>query len=121
VGDAGEFGVAAALLPVLGRLEAAFCAEAQDAEGTPHAALWHTGRAVAAVVVTPVPTFTPPPTAAPFPTPTPAVTPRPTVDLSGTLPSGGGSVKMSLILGGGLAAVIVVGIFGARWLWAGRR
>jgi len=30
-------------------------------------------------------------------------------------------IALPLLLGGGLAALIVVGVFGARRLWAGRR
>jgi len=122
--DDGEPGVAAALLPALGRLDVVLRGEAGGEDGTPQAELWYTGRAVPAVAVPPAPTLLPRPTATPLPTPTPAATPQPTPDFSrAPPPAAGGSmdITLPLLLGGGLAALIVVGVFGTRWLWAGRR
>jgi len=122
--DDGEPGVAAALLPALGRLDVVLRGEAGGEDGTPQAELWYTGRAVPPVAVPPAPTLLPRPTATPLPTPTPAATPQPTPDFSrAPSPTTGGSmdIALPLLLGGGLAALIVVGVFGARRLWAGRR
>jgi len=121
--DEGEPGVVAALLPALGRLDVTFRGQTNGEGETPQVDLWHTGRTVPTVVVTPVPTFTPHPTATPLPTPTPMATPRPTVDFGGAPPPTSGSmeVPLPLLLGGGLAALIVAGVFGTRLLWAGRR
>ena len=122
--EGGESGAVAALLPALGRLDVAFRGEAKGEGETRQVGLWHTGRAVPTVVVTPAPTFTPHPTATPLPTPTPTVTPQPTPDFGSVLPptaSGSMDIPLPLLLGGGLAAVIVAGAFGARLLWAGRR
>jgi hypothetical protein len=118
----GRPGMSAALFPALGRLEVAFRGEGLGQEEAGQAKLWYTSRAVPTVVVTPVPTWTPRPTATPLLTPTPAVAPSPTADLGGSpVGEGDGQVPLPLILGGGLAAVIVASAFGARLLRLGQR
>jgi hypothetical protein len=122
--DGGEPGVAAMVLPALGRLDVALRGTAGGGEETAQVDLWHTRRAVPTVVVTPVLAPIPQPTATLLPTPTPTMTPRPTPDFGRALsPTSGGSMPASLplLLGGGLAALIVVSAFALRLLWVGRR
>lgn len=122
--DAGEPGVAVALLPAMGRLSAVARGEiVVEGKGT-FVDLWHASRVVPTVIVAPAPTLTPDPTPTPPPTGTPAPTPTATPDLSGgPLPGAQRSMDLllTLALGGGLAALIVVGVFGARFILAGRR
>lgn len=114
-------GMSAALWPALGRLEVAFRGEELGQEGAGQAGLWYTSRAVPTVVVMPVPTWTPRPTATPLSTPTLVAIPSPTPDMGGSPAAGAGDgqVSLPLILGGGLAAAIVAGVFGARLLRTG--
>ena len=70
------------------------------------------------------PTTTPHVTASTLPTLSPEATPSPATDLSAEpLPGGGGSMglPLPLLLGGGLAGLLVAGIFGARLLWTKHR
>ena len=117
--------VAAALQPQLGRLDVLIEGRALTAEATLQPELWHTSRAVSSTstitVIVPgqplTPTPTPTPTSEPIVTATPDLrSGPPPVATSNPLP-----FSMSLLLAGGLAAVIVVVAFGLRLLWIGRR
>jgi hypothetical protein len=117
--------VAAALQPQLGRLDVLIKGRALTEEATPHPELWHTSRAIsttsAVTVVVPGQPVTPTPTTTA--TPEPVVTPTPDLQ-SGPPPVARSNplpFSLSLLLAGGLAAVIVVAVFGTRLLWIGRR
>ncbi len=116
-------GAAAATRPQGGRLAVAVRAQAAGNEaGTgEEAAAFAIVRTIPTVDVPalPTPAPTPTPLVTPSPTPTPTAAPSATPDLtSGPLPSDSG--YLPLILGGGLAAVVVVGVLVARGMW-GRR
>ncbi|MBN1934413.1 MAG: exo-alpha-sialidase [Anaerolineae bacterium] len=128
----GDSGLALALKPALGQLDVLFRGKMQMQDGTIQADVWHTGRTILAVgteSVVPGREATPTPVAASL-TPSPSLTllpeatPSPTPDLS-TVPllgrEGDSSLLLSLLLGGGLAALIVVGVFGAYVMWVKRR
>lgn len=136
--EPGDPGMSIALQPALGLLDAVFRGRAcgawesgaSESEGTSQAAaaaamdLWHMGRAIPPVIVTPPAVASARPTATPLPTPTPQPAPTPTPDLSaGSSPAGGGSTELPipLLLGGGLAGLIVAGVFGIRFLSVRRR
>jgi hypothetical protein len=119
-----EPGVTAGLLPALRRLEVIFRAELEGEVGTTQLGLWHTGRLVPTVAVTPVPTFvprpavtlSPTPVLAPDPTSAPGLSSAPTPTAGGSLP-----LPLPLLLAGGLAVLIVAGVLGMRLLRIGRR
>jgi hypothetical protein len=122
--DTPMTGVSAALLPASGQLDVVFRGEGKEVGEVMHRDLWHTGRAVPAVVITPMPTFTPRPTPTPLPTPVPTTHATPTPSFSTAPPqSSEGSMTdlLPLLLPGGLAAVIVAGAFGAGLLVRARR
>ena len=75
-----------------------------------------TSRTVTPVAVTPIPTFTPlaTVTASPSPTPVPTSTPRPKLTSTALQPGAGNSGLPPLVLGGILAAIIVIGAI----IWA---
>jgi hypothetical protein len=108
-------GASVALLPALGQLDVVFRGEAKDiGEGT-QMHLWHTGRLVPAVSVTPVPAFTPRPSPTPLPTSTPSILPTATPSFSSAPPASASSSTADLLpvlIPGGLAALIVAGAFG---------
>ncbi len=117
--------VAAGLQPQLGRLDVLVEGRALTGEAATQPELWYTSRAIsttsAVTVVVPSQPVTP--------TPTPTATPEPVVTATPDLGSGPPPVassnplpfSLSLLLAGGLAAVIVVVVFGTRLLWMGRR
>ncbi len=112
-----EAGVAAALQPELGQLGVVF--------GDAQAGLWYSERLVAAVEVTPLPTFTPQPTSTPLPA-MPTSTPVPTVNVDAPPPVLSPSVgpvdlSLPLVVGGLLAALIVGGVLAVRQLGGKRR
>jgi hypothetical protein len=123
--EPADVGAAAALPPEGGQLDVVFGAGAVTSESTAEAELWYTGRAVppASLIyaVDPAPTATPTPS--PTPTPGPSITPTP--DLSGgPAPAGQSSplpVSTSVFVAGGLAVLLVLGVFGSRLLWARRQ
>lgn len=120
----GEVGVAAALQAEVGRLDVFFAGQAPSPEATPQPELWYTGRSVApsaAMVVAALGQPTPP-------TPTPAVTPTapvtPTPDLRGGPPTARSSAlpfSTSVFLAAGLAMLVVMAVFGARFVLVARR
>jgi hypothetical protein len=117
-------GVSAALLPASGQLDVVFRGKGKEVGEAVHTDLWHTRRAVPAVVAAPVPTFTPRPAPSPLPTPVPTTFATPTPGFSTAPPlSSGGSMAdlVPLLLAGGLAAVIVAGAFGAGLLVRAKR
>ena len=117
-------GVSAALLPALGQLDVVLRGESKNTgEGT-QMHLWHTGRSVPAVIVTPVPASTPRPTPTSLPTSTPSILPTPTPSFGAVPPAASGSSMadlLPLLIPGGLAALLVAGAFGAGLLRAKRR
>jgi hypothetical protein len=116
---AGEVGVAAALSPELGHLDVLFAGEVVMSEATPQAELWHSGRRVPSAapfhvasldsLATPTPLATSTPNQLVTPTPDLRAGPDP-VARSSTL-----SLMTSLLIAGGLAAVVLIGFVGARW------
>jgi hypothetical protein len=120
----GEPGVAVALQPALGHLDVTFRGELQVGDEAPQKDLWHTGRAVPTAVVTRATPSVPQET--PMPTPTATTGPIPTATPDWSVespPSSGGSASLllPLLLAGGLAGLIVLGVLARRFLWAGRR
>jgi hypothetical protein len=111
--------VAAALSPELGHLDVLFAGEVVMSEATPQAELWHSGRRVPSAapfhvasldsLATPTPLATSTPNQLVTPTPDLRAGPDP-VARSSTL-----SLMTSLLIAGGLAAVVLIGFVGARW------
>ncbi|MBN1979693.1 MAG: hypothetical protein JW918_20040, partial [Anaerolineae bacterium] len=112
-------GAAAATAPAGGQLAVALLALPPGIDaGAP--AVFYASRAIPSVDVVDVPPPATPfsdATAAPSPTPDPTPAPSPTPDLSGDVDPAG-STQLPLVLGGGLAVVIVVGVLVA---WGARR
>lgn len=123
-------GISAALQSTLGRLDVVFCGRSLGGDETAPVDLWHTGRAIAPAapslpaVIPDRPAEKPLPTSTQEPslTPTPEVPPTMTPDLSGSTPSTGSTgLPLPLLLGGGLSALIVVGVLGTHFLLTKRR
>jgi hypothetical protein len=111
-----------AVNPAKGQLMTVLRMHTLDQLQASHATLSSTGRQVEIGQVVPMPTFTPMPTATtvPKPTSTPQPTPRPTINAKINLPSTGNGGSNPLIMGGVLAAVIVISVF-AVVVWRQRR
>lgn len=121
-------GVAAATLLQGGRLAVALWALMAGEGEKAVPAIFYAARAIPTVEVPPAPAPTPTPTVTLSPTLEPTATPSPTPDPS----TGSGQALTSglppwvpsmdpLLLGGGLAGVIVVGVLTARGLWMRRQ
>jgi hypothetical protein len=132
-------GVAAALQPDRGRLEVAIRSATEELEESEQIHVWHTARSVLTETadLTSTPPITPEQTTGEGETPseptaslTSTKTSAPTatlgvpLDIGGAPPpgaSGFAAMTEPLLLAGGLAALLVVGILGLRLLWASRR
>lgn len=123
--DGVEDGIGAAIVPTLFRLDVLFRGRAgQSGEAEERQVdLWHVGRLVPTVAVTPAPTYVPQPTATPTTTPLPTTTARPTPSSSAPSPSTDQDTDLLLpiLLAGGGALLIVGAVVGTRVLMAGRR
>ena len=115
-------GVAAAAPPDGGRLGVAFRALAAGEAGEPRSSIFSMVRTIPTEETSPapIPAATSMPDAPPTPTPEPETTLSPTPDLTG-VPAASGSLPDPLLLGGGLAVVVVVGTVATRLLLAGKR
>ena len=121
LGQNATAGNAAALAvsPSAGRLAALLRAWLWDQSGSGQFEVVATWREIPKQVVTPLPTFTPVPTVAPGPTatPEPTATPRPQIAPGGPQPIGETRGPSPLIIGGVLAAIIVIaGVAGTFWM-----
>jgi hypothetical protein len=119
-----EGGLAAVLLPETGRLEAAFRGAVKGSDATMQRGLWYTGRSVPTAGALPSSTLPPRATADPPPTPLPEPTARPTLNVSDTAApetSEADSIPLPLLLGGGLATLIVAVALGVRLFSSERR
>lgn len=133
----GHPGLTLVWQPERGRLDVFFRGEMWTQDASLQADLWHTGRAIPAVALvtgapgidnqeTPTLTVLTPPALATLSSQQTQLlgTPAPTKDLN-TIPpldgEGGSNLPLTLALGGGLAALIVAGIFGLYLAWAKRR
>jgi hypothetical protein len=116
-----ESGVSAAVNPTLGQLDVIIRGESQG-ETEAQAVLWHSGRQVPTVVVTPSPAFVPQPTPTPTATAFPTPTPRPTRSFSDDSQNAGGDTETLLpILLAGAGALLIVGVvIGTKFFLAGR-
>lgn len=115
-------GVAAATWLQSGRLAVALRVLEAGESGEETSVLLYTERTISPAGVPPAPTISPSPTpvATQGPTLQPTAVPSPTPDLTGG-PEPSGSSQLPLFLGGGLAAVIVVGVLVTWGVWRGRR
>jgi hypothetical protein len=133
-----EPGVSIALQPALNALDVAFRGLARGQDDSQQVKLWCTGRTMSpALPTTPgvVPALSPTKLAQPTPSSSPAPsslsTPVPTklAPVTTTSPGAGPSlgeedplpIPNPLVLGGGLAVLVVAGVFGLRFLLNGRR
>jgi len=117
-------GAGAALHPLSGQLSAVLSGALPVDDDQAQNDLWYTRRLVSltvgqpavAVTAVPTPTPTPTPVVGPIETPTPVLT-------DGPPPASGGlsGLPLALLMGGGLASVIVVGAFGVRLVRNRRR
>jgi hypothetical protein len=117
-------GVSAAVLPALGQLDVVFRGQGAEGEAIQQTNIWHTERVVPVVAMTPMPTAAPQPTPTPLPTAVPMALPTQTPSLSQAQPPGSGDSVVDLLpllLPGGLAALIVAGVFGLGLLRGMRR
>jgi hypothetical protein len=129
-------GVAAATLSQGGRLAVALRALAVGEGEKAATVIFGTWRAIPTVEVPPAPAPTPTPMVTPIPTPgptaAPSPTPAPSTALRQSSGQGSGQALMSglllwissmdpLLLGGGLAALIVVGVLATRGVWTRRQ
>ena len=121
--DGVEAGVSAAIVSAQRRLDVLYRGEGWGEDRTGQAGLWHTGRELPAVAVTPAPAFVPPVAATPLATPSPMPSATPVPDFSGASPSSGGDSDLFLpiLLAGGGALLIVGAAAGARALRQRRR
>lgn len=89
--------------------------------------VWHARRAITSTAAMPVALATieaPTPSPSPEPVLTTVASPQPLPGAFGTLPAGDAgsdTAPLPLLLGGGLAALVVAAAFGARYLWFKRR
>jgi len=112
-------GAGAALHPLSGQLSAVLSGALPMDDDQAHNDLWYTRRLVSltvgqpavAVTAVPTPTPTPIPVVGPIHTPTPVLTDGPP-----PAPGGLSGLPLALLMGGGLAAAIVVSVSGVRML-----
>ena len=110
------------IAPVLGRLSVLLRLWTLGLDNQGQFAIAATAREVEPVAVTPLPTFTPVPTSTPGPTATPrsTLTPRPQLSGAEQQPVNSTQGPPPLVLGGVLAAIIVI-IVSVRWGIKARR
>jgi len=118
-----DSGVSASLQPETGQLSVILSGAMPSDDEAVRMGLWYTGRVVSQAETLPVVAVTvqPTPTPTPTPLPGPTMTPTPMLD-GGPPPSTGGltGLPLALLLGGGLAALIVFSVSGVRLLRAER-
>ncbi|MBN1659122.1 MAG: exo-alpha-sialidase [Anaerolineae bacterium] len=116
-----ESGIGASIVPALRQMDVIFRGTTEAGEDV-QVDLWHTGRLVPTVAVTPAPGFTPQPTATPTPTALPTAAARPTASFSTAPPAGEGNTDLlfPIVLAGSGALLVISALVGTRLLLARR-
>ncbi|MBN1657995.1 MAG: exo-alpha-sialidase [Anaerolineae bacterium] len=115
-------GIGASIVPARRQLDVIFRGTMDTGEEV-QVDVWHTGRFVPTVAVTPAPDFVPQPTATPTSTALPTATARPTASFSTAPPAGEGNTGLlfPILLAGGGALLAIGALVGTKIFLTGRR